>query len=188
LTVAGLGYSIIAMVRSLLVALVALAAAGCGGSAEDGQPPRAAEEPSVSVSQPPPGPPLTRREYFQAVRRIVDGPATRATELFNALVVGELTPEECAEAAGEFGRALDRIVDRAAALSPPAHVAELHGQFVVAARKAVADAELVLGRVEAGELACGESLNEEIYGLPATEAAERLLSRIEAKGYVILGQ
>jgi hypothetical protein len=178
----------IAMRSALLVGLVALVVVGCGGSADDEQPTQAVEEPSVSVSEPPPGPPLTRREYFQAVRRIVDGPVTGATPLYDALVVGELTPEECAATAERFGRALEDIVDRAAALSPPAHVADIHGQFVVAAGKAVADVQKVLARVEAGELACGEPLNEAIYGLPATEAAEHLLSRIEAKGYVIFGQ
>lgn len=142
----------------------------------------------MSVSQPPSGPPLTRPEYIEAVRAIVDGPAGDATGLFNALVAGELSPKECAQTAEDFGRVLDDIVEQAAALSPPAHVAELHERFVVTAGKAVTDAQMVLARVEAGELACGEPLNEEIYGLPATKAAERVLSRIEAKGYVIFGQ
>jgi hypothetical protein len=172
------------MRNALLVGLVILVAAGCGGSAEKEQP---AEEPTASGSRPPSAP-LTRPEYFQAVRAIVDGPAGDAQALFNALVAGKQTQEECVQSAEQFGRVLDEIVERAAALSPPAHVAELHERFVVAAGEAVADARLVLARVEAGELACGEPLNEAIYGLPATEAAERVLSRIEAKGYVIFGQ
>jgi hypothetical protein len=172
------------MRSALLVGLVILVVAGCGGAAETEQP---AEEPTASGSRAPSAP-LTRAEYFQAVRAIVDGPAGDAQALFNALVAGELTQEECVQSAEEFGRVLGEIVERAAALSPPAHVAELHERFVVAAGEAVADARLVLARVEAGELACGEPLNEAIYGLPATEAAERVLSRIEAKGYVIFGQ
>jgi hypothetical protein len=176
------------MRRALLVGLATLAVAGCGESAQDEQPAQGAGEASVSVSQPPSGPPLTRPEYFQAVRAIIDGPAGDATALFNTLVAGDLSSEECAQTAEDFGRVLDDIVEQAAALSPPAHVAELHETFVVAAGKAVTDAQLVLARVEAGELACGEPLNEAIYGLPATETAERVLSRIEAKGYVIFGQ
>lgn len=187
LTIATLRYSISAMRRALLVGLATLAVVGCGASAKD-EPAQAGEEPSVSVSQPPSGPSLTRPEYFEAVRAIVDGRAGDATALFNALVAGQLSPKECGQTAEEFGRVLDDIVEQAAALSPPAHVAELHEKFVVAAGKAVPDAQLVLARVEAGALACGEPLNEEIYGLPATKAAERVLSRIEAKGYVIFGQ
>jgi hypothetical protein len=175
------------MRSALLVGSLILVVAGCGGSAEKEHAAQAAEEPTASVSRPPSAL-LTRPEYFQAVRAIVDGPAGDATALFNALVAGELTQEECVQTAEEFGRVLDDIVERAAALSPPAHVAELHERFVGAARKAVADARLVLAKVEARDLACGEPLNEAIYGLPATEAAERVLARIEAKGYVVFGQ
>jgi hypothetical protein len=109
------------MRRPLVVGLTRLAFAGCGGSAKDEQPAQVAEEPSVTVSQPPSGRPLTRPEYFQAVRAIVDGPAGDATAIFNALVARELTPEECAETAREFGRVLDDIVEQVAALVAPAH-------------------------------------------------------------------
>jgi hypothetical protein len=37
-------------------------------------------------------------------------------------------------------------------------------------------------------LACGEEMNSAVYGQPATARAEALVSKIEAKGYVIFGQ
>lgn len=177
------------MKGALLLGLTALAiAAGCGGSSADRPAPAGSEDSTESVAPPPlPSAPLTREQYFAAVRSIVDGPGRRASGLFGVLVV-EQPPRECAAAARRFEQALDEIVDATAALSPPAHVAGLHGRFVVAARKAVGGARPALARAQAGELACGDELNAGIYGLPTTARAEAILAKIEAKGYVIFGE
>jgi hypothetical protein len=171
----------------LLVTLVALAvAAGCGGSSEDGSSPSASEEPAASAPQPP-GTRLTREQYFAAVRRIADGPGSRASELFQTLV-SDQPKEECAEAARRFEQELDSVVDEAAALSPPRHVAKLHRRFLVAARVAIDGVRPALARAQAGTLPCGEKLNEAIYGRPTTAPAEAVVEEIEANGYVIFGQ
>jgi hypothetical protein len=175
------------VVTGLLVAL----AAGCGSSndAGPGSSTEAFEEPSVSVTGQTDEPPAARdEEYFQAVRGIVDGPARHATAYFFPLVVEDTAPADCRDFARRFKAELDRIVDEAEEIVPPAHVADLHERFVVAAREAVAAVEAPLARVEAGELQCGRGVNDLIYGLPTTARAERLLWKIEEQGYVIFGQ
>jgi hypothetical protein len=165
----------------LLVPLVALAvAAGCGGSSEDGSSPSASEEPAASA-------PLTKEQYFAAVRRIADGPGSRASELFQTLVSHQ-PKEECAEAARRFEQELDSIVDEAAALSPPANVARLHERFLVTWRAAIDGVRPALAGARAGTLPCGEKLNEAIHGRPTTAPAEAVVEKIEAHGYVIFGQ
>jgi hypothetical protein len=177
-----------AMNRALVAGLLALVvAAGCGGSSEDGPSAQILEEPTTSVVQPPPGPPLTREQYFAAVRGIVEGSGQRASALFGSIVT-ELPPEQCAESARRFERSLDRIVDQAETVSPPAHVAQLHRRFLVAARAAVDGVRPALRRAQAGELACGEDMNRAVYDRPATRRAEAVVSKIEAEGYLIFGQ
>jgi hypothetical protein len=173
--------------RVLLTTLLAVLVAGCGSSNEagPGSSTEAVEEPSVSVTDEARA---TRdEEYFHAVRRIVDGPARRATAYYGPLVT-ETPPAECRDYAHRFRAELDRIVDEADALVPPAHVADLHERFVVAAREAVAAVDEPLGRVEDGELSCGRAVYDLIVGLPTTARAERLLWKIEEQGYVIFGQ
>jgi hypothetical protein len=177
-----------AMSRAVVIGLLALiVAAGCGGSSSGEPSAQGLEEPSVSVPHVSAGPSLSRQQYFAAVRGIVEGAGQRASTLFQS-IVSELPPEQCAESAQRFERVLDRIVDEAESLSPPAHVAELHRRFVVAAREAVDGVRPALRRAQAGELACGEEMNSAVYGQPATARAEALVSKIEAKGYVIFGQ
>jgi hypothetical protein len=175
----------------LLTAVLAVLAAGCGSSNEAGRgsSTEAVEEPSVSVTGPSDEARASRdEEYFQAVRRIVDGPARRATAYYGPVVVEDTAPEDCRDYARRFKAELDRIVDEADALVPPAHVADLHERFVVAAREAVAAVEEPLGRVEDGELSCGRAVYDLIVGLPSTARAERLLWKIEEQGYIIFGQ
>jgi hypothetical protein len=175
----------------LLTALLAVLAAGCGSSNEagPGSSTEAVEEPSASVTVPTDEAPATRDdEYFQAVRRIVDGPARQATAYYGPLVGEETPPAECRDYAHRFEMQLLRIVEEADALVPPAHVADLHERFVDAAWKAVAAVEEPLGRVADGELSCGRTVYDLIVGLPTTARAERLLWKIEEQGYVIFGQ
>jgi hypothetical protein len=174
----------------LVTGLVSVLAVACGTSndAGPGSSTEAVEEPSVSAAEPREEQPLTRDEYFQAVRRIVDGPARQATAYYGALVVEDTLPEDCPDYARRFKAELDRIVDEADAVVPPAHVADLHERFVAAAREAVAAVQEPLARVQAGELSCGRAVNDLIYGLPSTTRAERLLWKIEEQGYVIFGQ
>jgi hypothetical protein len=177
--------------RVSLTALLAVLAVGCGSSndAGPGSSTEAVEEPSVSVTGPTDEARATRDdEYFKAVRRIVDGPARQATAYYGALVVEDTAPDQCPDYARRFKAELDRIVDEADALVPPAHVADLHERFVFAAREAVAAVQEPLASVEAGELQCGRAVYDLIVGLPSTARAERLLWMIEEQGYVIFGQ
>ena len=164
----------------LLVLLMALALlAGCGSSEEGSSPSTPAPQQS--------GTPLTKAQYFAAVRRIADGPGSHASQLFQTLV-SEQPKEKCADAAQRFERELDRIVDEAEALSPPADVERLHERFLVSGRAAIDGVRPALARARAGALPCGERLNEAIYGRPTTAPAEAVVEKIEAEGYVIFGE
>jgi hypothetical protein len=156
------------LVGALLVATVASA---CGSS------------PSVSASER-----LTKDQYQQRIYEVRRHEEIVAVRLFDDLVTGPRPQAECAQKAKAFHAELETIVAKVAALSPPEDVADLQDEFLAAARDSIDMIGEAAEDVEAGKLACGEELNRVIYGLGSTERAERALSRIESKGYIIFGE
>ncbi len=148
----------------ITIGVVALLAAGC----DSGDP---APEP------------LTRAEYQQAITRIIMS-STEAGRLFSDAVGDEEI--DCAATVESLHSEIERIVDDAAGLAPPANVAALHQEFVAQARisaDAVGDAA---SAAEDGELACGgREMNLALYDLPSTVQAERALMQIDDMGYDI---
>jgi hypothetical protein len=131
---------------------------------------------------------LTKQQYQSRLHELawVDGVA--ATQLFDALVTGPRPQADCASDARAFRAQLRAILTKVEALSPPENVAEFQDEFLTAAGESVDKVNQVLDDVEAGKLACGDEVNRAIYGLPSTDRAERAVSRIESKGYVIFGE
>ncbi len=149
---------------SITIGLVALLATGC----DSGDP---APEP------------LTSAEYQQAITRIIMS-STEAGQLFNDAVGDEGI--DCAATVRNLHSEIERIVDDAAGLAPPADVAALHREFVGQARISADAVDDAASAAEDGELACGgREMNLALYGLPSTVQAERALMQIDDKGYDI---
>ncbi len=127
---------------------------------------------------------LSKDEYLRRVRAIEasQGPTVR---LFEKLVVGAISQQECARTAHEFADALDGMLDRVEALKPPNEVEDLQDEFVDAARESVDRVGKLADDVEDGEVACGQDYNRRAYGLASTRRAERILQQFADKGYLI---
>ena len=77
------------------------------------------------------------------------------------------------------------LVDRIAALRPPAQAEPAHDDFVAAARTSVDRIGTVRETVAAGKVSCGDELNRELYGMPSTAEAERAVPD-STRGYFVL--
>lgn len=80
------------------------------------------------------------------------------------------------------------LVERVAALNPPADVASIQGEFVAAARQSVDEVGTIRGQVKAGEVSCGQQVNDLLYGMPSSDRAERAISDLEKQGYFVFGE
>ena len=80
------------------------------------------------------------------------------------------------------------LVERVAALEPPADVASLQDRFVAAARRSVDQVGTIRDQVKAGEVSCGPELNDLLYGMPSSNQAERAISDLEKQGYFVFGE
>ena len=130
---------------------------------------------------------LTRDEYQAEIHRIT-ADTEEATTLFFDVVYGERPSAECAELVGRLHDEVDRLIDQAAALRPPADVATVHQEFLTPAQESVRRIEEIQAQVESGEVSCGRELNGVLYGMPSTEDAERAIAEIERQDYVVFGE
>jgi hypothetical protein len=129
---------------------------------------------------------LSRDDYQAALIEIVEDSA-EPTGLYTDLVVERLPEDECAGRLGTFEEQVDALVERVAALQPPAGVAEIHDEFVAHARESVERVGQVRMHVADGELSCGDELNDALYGMPSSNRAERAIARLEKHGYFVFG-
>jgi hypothetical protein len=130
---------------------------------------------------------LSKADY-QAELSAVIADTDEPTALYTDLVVEPRPREQCAAGVATFENQVDALVDRVAALRPPERVEAIHDDFLAAARTSVERIGDVRDRVADGDVACGDELNRELYGMPSTREAERAIGRLESQGYVVFGE
>ncbi len=160
------GWRAVAVVASV----TAVAACGCGG-----------EEDSAGEGR------LTKAEYQAEILAVIEDSA-EPTGLYTDLVVESRPPERCAEGVAALEDQVGGLIDRIAALRPPAEVQAVHADFIAAARISVDRIGAVRERVAVGDVSCGRELNDELYGLPSSNEAERAIARLERRGYYVYGE
>jgi hypothetical protein len=146
-------------VRLAVLPLIALALTACGSSA--GQ--------------------LSKAEYtkrMQAIERR-DEPSTGA---FWDVSGHNLPREMCVRETRDLQRAVQKIVDDARALKPPAELARFHNDFLANAQQSVDAVGAAADKVQRGELRCGREMNRTIYGMPSTDRAEKALQDLADHG------
>lgn len=163
------GPSLLGRWRTLAVmgSVMALPAAGCGGD-------------SSAVR-------LTKADYQARILAVLED-ASEPTRLYTDLVVGPRPRQQCAAGVATLKDQVGELVDRIAALRPPAPVQAAHDDFVEAARTSVDRIGTVREEVADGGISCGGELNQELYAMPSTKKAERAIARIERRGYFVFGE
>jgi hypothetical protein len=154
----------------VLLIACAIAAAGCGGDNDDTNRER-----------------LTMREYQAAILDIL-GDAPKATAAYGDVVAERLPRQECARGVRALHEQTRKLIDRVASLRPPQAVAGLQDEFVAAANESLDRVQAVGDEVDAGEVSCGQQVNNKIYGLPSSDRAERAIGQLEARGYHVVGE
>jgi len=130
----------------------------------------------------------TRTAYQAGILGIVRRDAPRANRLFSGVVYPNRTGPECAAETQALHRTLQRIVRQIELLDPPANIAPLHHQVLINARKSIEVVGEASRDARRETLACGDRMNDRIYGLRSTRRAERAIRAIEAHGYVVFGE
>ena len=154
------------IVLTVVVAMVAVA--GCGGGGGDGGP-------------------LTHEEY-QGQISVIAADGFGASQLYLALVEGTLSQPDCAATLADFQGQAGDLVERVAALKPPADAAAAQAAFVAAARQSVAQLGAIGAQVTGGTLACGEALNAQLTAIPSNAQASAAIASLQASGYSVFGQ
>ena len=147
--------------------VTAVAASGCGGGGE--------EEP------------MTKADYQAEILAVLED-STEPSGLYTDLVVEPLPRQQCADGVASLEDQVGDLIDRVAALRPPAEVEVAHDDFIAAARTSVNRIGTVREEVAQGNVSCGDELNRELYGMPSTEEAERAIARLERRGYFVFGE
>lgn len=160
------GWRAVAVVASV----TAVAASACGGEAESGGEER-----------------LTKAEYEAEIQAVIEDSA-EPNVLYTDLVVEPMPRERCAAGVAELEEQIGGLVDRIAALRPPAEVEADHADFIASARTSVDRIGTIREQVEAGDLSCGRELNSQLYDMPSTREAERAIASIERRGYYVFGE
>jgi hypothetical protein len=146
-------------VRLLVLSLTALALTACGSSAGR----------------------LSKAEYttrMQAIERN-DEPATG---VFADVAGHDLPRALCVRETRQLERAVQKVVDDARALKPPAELERYHDDFLVNAQQSVDAVGAAADKVQRGELHCGDEMNRTIYGMPSTDRAEKALQDLATHG------
>ena len=130
---------------------------------------------------------VTKAEYQAEILAVAED-AAEPTALYTDLVVKPQPREKCAAGVATLEDQIGELVDRIAALRPPAQAEPAHDDFVAAARTSVDRIGTVRETVAAGKVSCGDELNRELYGMPSTTEAERAITRLERRGYFVFGE
>ena len=149
--------------------VTALAASGCGGNDGSGE-----ER-------------LTKADYEAEIQAVIED-AAEPTGLYTDLVVERRPPQGCADGVAALQDQVGGLIDRIDALRPPADTEPDHDDFIAAARRSVDRIATVREDVAKGRVSCGDELNQELYGMPSTRAAERAIGRLERRGYFVFGE
>jgi hypothetical protein len=157
----------VTLTKEVCLIACAIAAAGCDGGEDT--PER-----------------LTKREYQRAILEIVED-STKANALYLGVVVRPLPRERCADGVRALHDEVRGLIDRVASLRPPREVTGVQEEFMAAANKSLDRVRAVGSRVAAGEVSCGQELNNLIYGLPSSDRAERAIGELERRGYYVRG-
>lgn len=96
--------------------------------------------------------------------------------------------EECATKARAFHEELERFLAKVEELRPPADVEGALARALTAGRESADTIGEVVDQIEAGELSCGEEVNERIYDLPSTRRAETALRELQRHGYDVFSE
>ena len=135
----------------LLLALVALAGAGCGGGADD-------------------GPSAARSEYQQQVRD-ASATAQRALAQISDQSTGDVTAAVYARRLDQSAAALDKAVTELKAIEPPAEAATAHAELIAGSR-GLADAFRAIGVAAREDDAA--ALAKALRGIAAGEGARKI--------------
>jgi len=96
---------------------------------------------------------VTKAQYQAEVLSIVRDSAP-AFRLYDQIVARHLQQARCADQVNAFEQDANRLVNRAAALTPPANVKPIQDRFVTAARQSITTVGQVSRDVAAGRVAC----------------------------------
>jgi hypothetical protein len=129
---------------------------------------------------------LSRDDYQAEILSIVEDSA-EPTSTYTDLVVERLPADQCESLMATFEEQVDDLVERVAALQPPERIEAIHDDFVAAARDSVDRVGEIRTDVGAGEVECGQELNDMLNGMPSSDRADRLIARLEQNGYVVFG-
>ena len=155
-----------AWVRGFCV-VASIAAVGCNG--DDG------------------GERLTRAEFQREIFSLIED-SSAPNALYYDLVSDAQATEECKRVAVRFHDQVDAFVERVRALEPPEAVEAIHADFSAAAEEWVDRVEAVREGIDAGELSCGQQVNNLLYDSRALRQALRALDELEQHGYYVFGQ
>jgi hypothetical protein len=129
---------------------------------------------------------LSQSEYQTEILDVVnDSPAP--TTLYTHLVVTSRTKDECSRMMVRFRDEVNDLVERVSALEPPSEVASLQADFVAAARQSVDRVGALQRQIAAGDVSCGQQLNDLLYGMPSSDRADRAIRKLERHGYFVYG-
>lgn len=154
--------------RIAVAALIMTVPAGCGG----------ADEPE----------PMTQAGYQRALSTILSEDAGPAVALYDDLVVHPRPQGRCVTLMRRFDERVQQIVDDVSALAPPQEVASIQEAFLASAGTSAARVSEITDEVEAGRIACGDELNDVLYGMPSSARAEEAITELENHGYVVFGE
>jgi hypothetical protein len=154
------------LICTALLGVVASTAFGCADRANEDQ--------------------LTQREYQAAISDIVDD-ASKASSLYLDVVAERLPVSTCRSRVGAFEREVRRLIDRVGSLQPPADVVGIQRDFLAAAHDSLDRLQEVPDEVDAGQIACGQQLNERLCGLLSSTRADRAIAELKQRGYLVFG-
>ncbi|MDX6410965.1 MAG: hypothetical protein QOE91_481 [Gaiellaceae bacterium] len=124
---------------------------------------------------------LSKAEYTKRLQEIERRDET-ATSPFFDIAGHDLPLELCVRETRDLQRAVQKIVDDARALKPPAELARYHEDFLVNAQQSVDAVGAAADKVQNGKLRCGDEMNRAIYGMPSTDRAEKALQDLADHG------
>jgi hypothetical protein len=125
--------------------------------------------------------PLTKAQYQQALIRLYIA-AQPVGDLYERLNETHLPPTECASRTREYIDLIGSLIDRLAALNPPAGARQAQDELVAGARTSLESFARVADRAESGELSCGPEYGRLILR-GESDSANRAFAELRERGY-----